>query len=90
MEQEILEKFGVSEEWIERSAETYESGTFSPSSPDSPIFYGSPAALRKGERYVAVSYGSDEISRIDALARERGVAPDDIYRLAVDRFLQTA
>lgn len=39
---EILEKFGVTEEWIESSAKDYEDGTYEENDIESPIIIGSP------------------------------------------------
>ena len=49
MDQKILDKFGITEEWIEENAKQYEDGTFELSDDSSPIHYGKPALLKWNE-----------------------------------------
>ena len=53
MDQKILDKFGITEEWIEEDAKQYEDGTFELSGDFSPIHYGKPEILKRHEAMVA-------------------------------------
>ena len=90
MDKEILDKFGVTEEWIEENAKQYEDGTFELSDASSPIYYGVPNILQKNEQYVAIPYAAEDITRVNMLAQEQGVEPAAIYHLAMKQFLQAA
>ena len=90
MDKNILDKFGISEEWIEQNAKQYESETFELSAPESPIFYGSPNILNENEQYVAIPYTGEEITKINLMAQSQGVEPVVIYQRAMKQFLQNA
>lgn len=86
-EQELLEKFGVSESWIEDSAQAYETGTWNISENDRrPIFVGSHLD-RVGKKRVTVIFDAADTQLVSALAKKRGVKPSDIYRDAVKAYL---
>ena len=88
MDKEILDKFGVTEEWIEENAKQYEEGTFELSDPSVPIYYGGPKILHKDEQYVAIPYAHDELAQVDQVAKEQGVEPVAIFKLAMQQYLQ--
>ena len=90
MDKKILDKFGVTDEWINKNAEQYESGTFELSDATSPIFYGKPEILKANQQYIAIPYDNEEITRVNYLAEQKGVEPETIYRLAMRQYLQTA
>ena len=88
MDQKILDKFGVTEEWIEENAKQYEDGTYELSDPSSPIYYGGPKILHEDEQYVAIPYADDELTQVNMLAKEQGVEPVAIFKLAMKQYLQ--
>lgn len=88
MNKAILDKFGVTEEWIEENSKQYEDGTFELSGPSSPIFYGTPNILQKDEQYIAVPYNNEDIAHITLLAEKQGVEPATIYQQAMKQYLQ--
>ena len=61
MDQKILDKFGITEEWIEEDAKQYEDGTFELSDPSVPIHYGKPEILKRHEAVIADSEIRDEV-----------------------------
>ena len=67
MDKRILDKLGVTEEWIEQDALQYENGTFELSGDSSPICYGKPAILKRSEaEYGELGF---ENAAVDILAK---------------------
>lgn len=87
-EQQLLEKFGISKAWIEKSAEEYESGNWEPSENDGTIYIGSHLD-RVGKKRVTVIFDAADTQEVSNIAKKRGVKPSDIYRDALKQYLLT-
>ena len=88
MDKEILDKLGITEEWIEEDAKQYEDGTFELSGDYSPIHYGKPEILKRHEARMAERKIKDayEKGREDGQTRviqmleryETGISPEQV------------
>lgn len=82
-------KYGLSSEFIERSAAQYESGNYPHCG--NPIHTGSHLDA-VGKKRVTVVYSAEDVQRVQSIAKSRGVKVSDVYRDAMRQFLdaQTA
>ena len=83
-ERELIQKYDITEDQIERSAETYEIGDYPHE--DGPIYVGSHVDA-VGKKRITVVFDASTTQRVNALAARRGVNPSDIYRDAVKTYL---
>ncbi|WP_130812977.1 CopG family transcriptional regulator [Olsenella sp. Marseille-P4559] len=85
-ESDLAARYGLSEEWIEASAERYERGDYEESS--APVHMGSHLDA-VGTKRETVTYDAADVQEVKRIAKERRVSRADIYRDALRRYLSS-
>ena len=81
---ELEAKYGITSEWIEQSAESYEQDDFQHS--DSPVYSGTHLDA-VGTRRITVIYPASDVLDVQRIAKSRGVKPSEVYREALHRYV---
>ena len=81
---EYMKRNGLTDEALDQMAAPYERGDYAPE--EAPVFLGSHLDT-VGTKRVTVIYPAQDVQRVAALARERGVKPSAVYRDALGYYL---
>ncbi|MDI9591006.1 MAG: NADP oxidoreductase [Acidobacteriota bacterium] len=81
---DLTARYGLSDEWVERSAAEYESGDYEGS--DAPVHTGSHLDA-VGTKRETVTYDAADVQKVRRIAKERKVSRADIYRDALKQYL---
>lgn len=81
---ELAAKYGLTNEWIEESAAAYERGDYPHE--DGQVYSGSHLDA-VGKKRVTVVYPCEKVQRANRMAQRKGVKSSEIYRAALDEYL---
>lgn len=84
---DCMKKHNISDADLDRMAAPYEDASFEPH-PDGIVYTGSHLDA-VGKRRVTVVYDAKDTQRVINIARSRGVKPSEIYRDALEYYLET-
>lgn len=80
----LAAKYGLTEDWIEKSAAAYESGDYPHE--EGQVYSGSHLDA-VGKKRVTVVYPCEKVQRANRIAQRKGVKSSEIYRAALDEYL---
>ena len=79
----------LTKEEMNRIADEFENDTFKHE--DNPIYTGSHYQLVKNKNQsVTVVYATEDVKKVNNVARNKGCSPSELYRAALHQYLQTA
>lgn len=81
---EYMNKYGLTDEALDEMAAAYERGDYPHE--EGPVYSGSHLDA-VGSKRVTVIYPCERVQRANRLARSRGVKSSEIYRAALDEYL---
>lgn len=82
---EYMKKHGLTDKDLDAMSESYERGDYS--SEEGKVFSGSHVDA-VGKRRITVIYDAKDTQRVAAIAKTRGVKPSEVYRDALDCYLE--
>lgn len=82
---ELAAKYGLTNEWIEKSAAAYERGDYPHE--DGQVYSGSHLDA-VGKKRVTVVYPCERVQMANRLAKSKGMKPSEVYRAALDEYLE--